>query len=117
MPLHQSDFVILMYEDDNSWEKLPKDQQDELMKQYMAWVSDLKARGIFKSGSPCGNKQVLLSGSGGKIVTESITPKKDVLTGFFVVRAANLDEAVALAKTCPSLTHGERIIVRPGTHE
>ncbi len=114
-----SDFVILMYEDDNAWASMPKTQQDELMGRYMAWVGDLRTRGIFKSGAPCGAKQVLLSGdaASGTVAAIDHAPTKDVLTGFFVIRAMSLDDAVSIAKTCPSLTHGERIIVRPATHE
>lgn len=117
-PSHGSDFVILMYEDNNSWAAMPKERQEELMGKYMAWVTDLRTRGIFKSGAPCGSKQVLLAGdASGAVTATDHAPTKDVLTGFFVIRAPSLDEAVAIAKTCPSLTHGERVIVRPATHE
>ena len=116
----ESDFVILMYEDDNAWATMPKAEQDDLMGKYMAWVGDLRTKGIFKSGAPCGSKQVLLAADAtkaGEVTATDHAPTKDVLTGFFVVRASSLDAAVAIAKTCPSLTHGERIIVRPASHE
>ncbi len=117
MSAANSDFMILMYEDDNAWERMPKERQDELMALYMQWVGDLQKRGIFKYGAPCGRKQVLLCGSGAAGTVEAITPVKDVLTGIFVVSAANIDEATALAKSCPALLHGERVVVRPATHE
>lgn len=113
----QSDFMILMYEDDNAWARMPKERQDELMALYMAWMGDLQTRGIFKYGAPCGAKHVLLRGSGATGSVEEITPTKDVLTGIFVVRVSSLDEAVALAKSCPALLHGERVVVRPVSHE
>lgn len=112
-----SDFVILMYEDDDAWAKLSKEQQGELMTKYIAWVGDLRARGVFKSGAPCGRQQIQLSSRDGKVESQAIAPNKDVLTGFFVISAAGLDAAVEIAKTCPSLTHGEKIVVRPASHE
>lgn len=119
-PTAESDFIILMYEDDNAWAKMSKAEQDDLMGKYMAWVGDLRERGIFRSGAPCGSKQVLLSADatkGGAITEADHAPTKDVLTGFFVVRAASLNDAIAIAKTCPSLSHGERIIVRSASHD
>ncbi len=112
-----SDFIILMYEDDGAWEKLPKDRQDALMKLYVAWVADLQKRDLFRFGAACGATQVLLRGAGATVTSEAHAPTKDVLNGFFVIRASSLDSAVSLAKTCPALTHGERIVVRAATHE
>ena len=116
----EAEFIILMYEDDNAWTKLPPERQAELMKLYQGWVADLQAKGQFVSGSPCGSKQVLLTGrgaaGGGEVKATEHAPTKDVLTGFFIVRAQDLDAAVALARGCPALGHGERVIVRPAAH-
>ncbi len=117
MPETLSNFVILMYEDNNAFASLPKDRQDELMSKYMAWVGDLQSKGIFQSGSPCGSSQVLLTATDSSIRVEKHAPTKDVLTGLFIIRAASLYAAVEIAKTCPALTHGERIVVRPASHE
>jgi hypothetical protein len=35
------------------------------------------------------------------------------LSGYFVIEAANWEEAVALARTCPHLRYGGRIALRP----
>lgn len=114
-----AEFIILMYEDDNAWGKLAPERQAELMKLYQAWVGELRSTGVFVSGSPCGSKQVLLTGQphGAAAKATDHTPTKDVLTGFFIVRAKDIDAAVAIAGKCPALGHGERVIVRPATHE
>ncbi len=116
-PSKPSNFVILMYEDDNLFATLPEARQAELMAKYIAWVGDLQSRGIFQSGTPCGSEQVLLTASGSAITAKPYAPKKDVLTGLFIIRATSLDKAVEIAQTCPALTHGERIVVRPASHE
>ena len=61
----------------------------------------------------------MLAGNGaGEITDISIETDglSDVVTGFFVIRATDIDSAVEIAKTCPALLHGETIVVREANH-
>lgn len=114
-----TEFVILMHECDAAWSKLPDDEQSRLMSLYGRWVSDLKDSGTFVTGRPCGGQYRLLVGNDTGDVTDIETKSdglSDVVTGFFVIRARDMDTAVAIAKTCPALLHGETIVVREASH-
>ena len=86
---------------------------------YGHWVTNLKDSGSFVTGRPCAGQHRLLVGNGAGDVTDiSIEPDglSDVVTGFFIIRATDIDSAVEIAKTCPALFHGETIVVREANH-
>ena len=114
-----TEFVILMHECDAAWSKLSDVEQSRLMSLYGRWVSDLKDSGTFVTGRPCGGQYRLLVGNDTGDVTDIETKPdglSDVVTGFFVIRARDMDTAVAIAKTCPALLHGETVVVREASH-
>lgn len=113
------EFIILMHESNNAWATLPQEERGRLLEQYGSWVSDLRQSGALVTGRPCGGEYRLLYGSpSGDVTDVTITPDglSDVLTGFFVIRARDMDSAVEIAKSCPALLHGETIVVREATH-
>ncbi len=111
-----SPFAILMLEDDDAWAGLAESERAALMEKYTAYVRGLIDRGRFVWGTPLGRETVLLDGPPESTSRTMITPRKDVLTGVFVIRAKDLAEAEAIARECPALLHGERVQVRPATH-
>jgi hypothetical protein len=113
------EFIIIMHECNAAWSKLPQDEQSRLMTLYGDWVTNLKDSGSFVTGRPCGVQYRLLVGNGASDVADiTIEPDglTDVVTGFFVIRAKDMDSAVNIAKTCPALLHGETIVVREASH-
>jgi hypothetical protein len=109
-------FAILMLEDDDAWATLPPSERDALLAKYGAFVQELAAQGRFVWGTPLGRETVLLAGPPGSTSRSEIAPRKGVLTGIFVIRAKDLAEAESIARECPALLHGERVLVRPASH-
>ena len=108
-----------MHECDGAWSKLPDDEQLRLMTLYRDWVAKLKDSGGFVTGRSCGGQYRLLAGTGPDDVSDIIVGTAglaDVVTGFFVIRANDMNSAVEIAKTCPALLHGETIVVRESSH-
>jgi hypothetical protein len=52
--------------------------------------------------------------AGEVIVDGPYTEGKEGVVGLFIVRAADFDEAVAIAQTCPLVTIGGSVEVRKG---
>lgn len=110
-------FAILMYEDGGAWAALPPARQQELYALYGAYVEDLRAKGAFVAGHSLGGPAVrLVGGPGGTVAVDRDPTTVNVLTGWFVVEAADASAALELAKACPALLHGERVVVRPTGH-
>jgi hypothetical protein len=110
-------FAIFMRENDNAWGSYSPEQQQQLLQKYYAWVDELKSKGIFHGGQPLRNGGRLLHSNGGEIVDGPFTETKEVLTGFFLVEASDLEAATAIARGCPALGHGESVELREIGHD
>jgi hypothetical protein len=90
-------------------------QKQEALEKYQAWFKDLEARGhLAQYGQPLdpGAGRVVRDRAG-SISDGPYAETKDIVVGFSIIRAENLDEAVALAQTCPIFDQGGMVEVRP----
>lgn len=109
-------FAVLMRENDHAWSKLPEARQQELLRLYGTWVDELKAAGALLGGDAIGEGGRLLRATGGAVEVGPFTASRDVLTGYFLIEAPDLDAAASIARGCPALLHGETVEVRPLGH-
>jgi hypothetical protein len=74
----------------------------------------LAAEGKVIGANPLEPAGRVVRGAGGsKIVDGPYSEAKEVLGGYFLVKAASLEEATEMAQDCPSLRHGMIVEVRP----
>lgn len=87
----------------------PEQMQDNMSK-WLAWVDKLAKAGIYASGEPLlpGGKSVSKSG----VTDGPYTEGKEVVGGYFIINASNMDEAVALCNDYPDYEYGGTIQVR-----
>lgn len=92
--------------------QLPAQQQESQMQKWLAWVERLTKEGKYVSGEPLlpGGKTV--AGAKKSVTDGPYAESKEVVAGFFVVNAKNLDEAVQMAKDCPDYELGGSVEVR-----
>jgi hypothetical protein len=81
-----------------------------LAREYSAWAQQQRRAGNLLSGERLQDDSITLSGAGGH---SEIRGSDTNLGGFFLVSAANLDSAIAIARTCPHLQHGGTVVIRP----
>ena len=88
----------------------PQDMEGN-MQQWFAWVNDLRQRNIYAAG-----EALLPEGKTVRkqnLVTDGpFAESKELVGGFFVVKANSLEEAIELAKGCPDLPFGGTVEVR-----
>lgn len=77
--------------------------------EYRAWARGLAASGRSVAGEKLDDRAERLGAGAG---ATSLPPEEEI-RGYFVISAASLDDAVAVARRCPHLKHGGRIVVRP----
>lgn len=110
-------FAILMYERGDAWYRLPPARKDILLKEYGLWVRDLKEKGILREGNPLGRGGVVIAADArGVPDAEPIDPSDTTLTGYFIIEVSSALEAERIAASCPALTHGEVVHLRPVGH-
>jgi hypothetical protein len=81
--------------------------REQRVREYAAWAGELAQRGKLVEASELGDEERLLSGAG-----ESTRAAAGAISGFFIVRAADMTEAAAIASTCPHLKYGGEVAVR-----
>ena len=91
-------FVLMFHSGVN-----PEDPSQETMDRWMAWFSEL-GDAVVDMGSPFVTSTTIASDG-----TPSEGSGSDPATGYTVVEAANLKDAVAMAKGCPGLGGGGSI--------
>ncbi len=96
------------------WDKgLSPEELQEVMSKVMGWCDGLQKGGRLKAGQPLGSEGRVISGQkNGTIADGPFAESKEAVGGYLLIEAKNLDEAVAIAKSCPTLRYGITIEVR-----
>jgi hypothetical protein len=80
--------------------------------EYRAWARGLAASGRSVSGEKLDDREERLGAPGALVAAAAAAPEEEI-RGYFVISAVSLDDALAVARGCPHLKHGGRIVVRP----
>jgi hypothetical protein len=98
----------------NDWDKnLSPEEIQKVTSQFMAWFERLSAEGIAKGGAPLEVETRVVSASKGRIVSDGpFAESKEAIAGFFLLDVENMEQAVEIAKQCPTLQRGVNVEVR-----
>jgi hypothetical protein len=109
-----SQYLILIYENESSYAEAGQDVLDEVMQGHMAFGE--KNGSAVQGGNalqPTSTATTVRSdGAGGATVTDGpFAETKEALGGYYLIEAADLDEAIDIAKQVPARFGG--VEVRP----
>jgi len=83
------------------------------MQAWMAWMGDLAAKGITVGADPLQPTGKQVTGSK-KVVTDGpFVEAKEMVGGYLIVNAKDIDEAVEISKGCPIFAENGKLEVRP----
>jgi hypothetical protein len=109
-------YMLLLYVDQNSWAKMPPEEQQKGYGAYMSFLEALKKAGAYHSS---GRLQptttattVRISNNKTQVLNGPYTETKEQLGGYFLIDAPDLDAALSWAARCPTSSHGI-VEVRP----
>jgi hypothetical protein len=84
------------------------------MQKWMTWLKDLGAKGHIKDqGQPLEPTGKVVKGHNKTITDGPYAETKDVVGGFTIVEARDIDQAVELSKGCPVFETDGAVEVRP----
>lgn len=95
------------------YEAMSTEQRREALRQWNAWTDELAAQGRLQSGNPLQPEGRVVAAHDRRALDGPFTEAKELIGGYFLLHAASLDEAEALAEGCPSLQYGMSVEVRP----
>jgi hypothetical protein len=94
-------------------ETSPEKMQQQMQK-WMTWLKDLGAKGHIKDqGQPLERAGKVVKGRNKTITDGPFAETKDVVGGFTIVEARDIDHAVELSKGCPIFEADGAVEVRP----
>ena len=82
------------------------------MGKWMAWIDKLNKDGKYVAGEPLLPGGKLITGKSKTVTDGPFTEGKEVVGGFFIVNANDIDEAVEISKDCPDYEYGGSVQVR-----
>jgi len=109
-------YVCLIYDDEKTWEKMPKAEADAMMGEYFAFTEDVRKNGHYQAGEalqPVATATTVRVRNGKISTTDGpFAETKEQLGGFYLISARDLNEAIQIASRIPSARIGS-IEVRP----
>jgi hypothetical protein len=103
-----SEFMLLFKGGDPVSRKLSPEEMEKHMQKWGVWMKSLGERGHFKGGSPLDIEGKLVKSP--KVVTDGpFAEAKDLIGGYIMVEAKDLDEAARLAQDCPIFEDGQNL--------
>ena len=104
-------FLLLLYDDPTKWQSISPEQMQTAMDKYRAWVTKPFTKGAARLADDVGK---VLRSKGGKTVTSDgpYSETKEVLGGYYLIEAADYDEAVRISQSHPHLEYGGTVELR-----
>jgi len=88
------------------------EQMGQIMGKWMAWIDKLAKAGKYDSGEPLRPTGKVISGPGKTVTDAAFAEGKEIIGGYFIINAADYDEAVALCADYPDYENGGKVIIR-----
>ena len=109
-------YILLIHDDEKAWVELSEADRQKMYGEYGEFIQQIKAAGQHLGGhqlQPTSAATSVRVRDGKRLVTDGpFAETREQLGGYFLIDAANLDEAIAIAARVPSVRVGT-IEVRP----
>jgi len=105
-------YMLVMTGAAKAWQALGPEENQRLMEQYYAFVDMMRKGHGFVGGSALDQAGYGLQTASKKVVVDGpFSETKEVLNGYMIFNAPDFEAAIAIAKQCPALGHGEKVQV------
>ncbi len=104
-------YMLLINDTPADYADLSPQQIEELIGRFMVWTRSLQEKGKHLGGEKLKDepgKRVTSSG----VVDGPFAETKEILGGYYLIEAADYEEAAELSRECPSLELGGSVDVR-----
>jgi hypothetical protein len=88
------------------------EQMQESMKKWGAWMQKLAKEGKLNGGEPLEHEGTLVKGKSAVVTDGPYAEGKEIVSGYLLVNANSLEEAVEMSKECPILEREGSVEVR-----
>lgn len=85
----------------------------EYIQSWITWMQGLGEKGILAGSENLQRTGKQVNGRGKVVTDDPFIVAKEMVNGYIIVNAKDIDEAVAIAKGCPIFTEDGKVEVRP----
>ena len=89
----------------------PEQMQQDMMK-WKAWIDRIAANGKYIAGQPLVPQGKVIAGKQKKVTDGPFAEGKEVVGGYFLIKASDIDEALEISKDCPGFEYDGSVEVR-----
>ena len=108
------EYLLLIRAKGDPMAKLPKDKQKTHVEKMGRFIKTMHDTGVMTAAQPLKPQGAIVSKDEDKLVHIPIYAEREVITGYYIVQAATLDDAIKVAKSDPRFEEGKwKIEVRP----
>ena len=111
-----SEYMLLLRQPHTGAPPTP-DQLREIMNRFTSWMDGMTAKNIVAGTSglePTG--KVLRDPRGTSVTDGPYIETKEIVGGYVIIKARDLEEAVEIARDCPGLDYRMTVEIRPVKH-
>jgi hypothetical protein len=105
------EFMMIFRNEKNDAPAPSPEQMQAMIKTWQDWIGGIAAQGKFVATNALGFQGKTVKADG-MITDGPYAELKEIVGGYIIVKAANLDEAVKLSEGCPTLAMGGCVEVR-----
>ncbi len=108
-------YMLILRESKIDFADISAEEIEKVIGDYMAWSNKLGEEGKLVGGEKLkddGGKHLSINNGSLRVTDGPFTEAKEIIGGYFTINAANYEEAVKIAETCPHLKYGGRIELR-----
>lgn len=110
-----SEYMLILHETPSDFAGASVEEIQRIIREYVAWKEKIEAEGRFAGSNKLadeGGRHLTMRDGQLRVTDGPYVEAKEVMGGYFIVRASSYEEAVEIARTCPHLKYGGRIEVR-----
>jgi hypothetical protein len=105
------DFMLLFRGASQQYEFSPEEMQSHMQK-WFSWVGDLKSKNIYVSGEPLIPEGKTVKGKKAVVTDGPFAESKEIIGGFFIIKADSIEQATEIAKDSPDLPFEGSVEIR-----
>jgi hypothetical protein len=102
---------MMIFRNDKDRPKPSPEQMQGMIKQWQDWIGGIASQGKFVATNALGFEGKTVH-SDATITDGPYAEVKEIVGGYIIVKAENIDEAVSLSEGCPTLASGGKVEVR-----
>lgn len=106
------EFMMIFIGGENEAANLSPEEGGKRMQQWFAWIEDLQSKDLYVEGKPLIPTSKRVSGPDQVVTDGPFIDSKELVGGYFIVKAKDMDHAISMTDGFPNYDLGGQVEVR-----